>query len=114
MPNPAPAESDLTPAMHLILLALLTGDRHGYAIMQSVEALTEGDVRLGPGTLYSSIKKMLASKLIEEREDRPDPEQDDERRRYYRLTAIGRKAVTSQTQRLDRLVQYARPFMRAV
>ena len=95
----------LTPAMYHILLALLDGDRHGYAIMQAVETLSHGDTRLGPGTLYSSIKKMLEGRLVEESVERPD--EDDERRRYYRLGSAGREAVLSETRRLSRLVQYA-------
>jgi DNA-binding PadR family transcriptional regulator len=110
----SPAEPGLTPAMYLILLALLDGDRHGYAIMQAVESLTGGTTRLGPGTLYSSIKKMIDAGLIEETGERPDPEQDDERRRYYRIGGPGRKAVIAETSRLDRLVTYARPYIRAV
>lgn len=109
--TPGPA---LTPAMHLILLALLGGDRHGYAIMQAIEALTDGTTRLGPGTLYSSIKKMIEAGLIEETGERPDPEHDDERRRYYRIAGAGRRAVMAETDRLDRLVAYARPYIRAV
>ena len=95
----------LTPAMHHILLALLEGERHGYAIMQAVETLSHGDMRLGPGTLYTSIKKMLDGRLIEESAQRP--EADDERRRYYRLSTAGREAVLAETRRLSRLVQYA-------
>ena len=95
----------LTPAMYHILLALLDGDRHGYAIMQAVESLSHGDMRLGPGTLYSSIKKMLDGRLVEESAERPDD--DDERRRYYRLSSAGREAVLAETRRLSRLVQYA-------
>jgi DNA-binding PadR family transcriptional regulator len=102
----------LTPAMHHILLALLEGDRHGYAIMQAVEALSHGDMRLGPGTLYSSIKKMLEARLIEESGQRPD--EDDERRRYYRLSSAGREAVAAQTRRLSRLVNYAHKHSRGV
>jgi DNA-binding PadR family transcriptional regulator len=109
-----PAEPTLTPAMHLILLALLDGDRHGYAIMQAIESLTDGGTRLGPGTLYGSIKKMIDAGLIEETGERPDPEQDDERRRYYRIAGQGRKAVIAETERLGRLVSYARPYLRAV
>lgn len=102
----------LTPAMHHILLALLDGDRHGYAIMQAVEALSHGDMRLGPGTLYSSIKKMLDARLIEESAQRPDEDEDDERRRYYRLSSAGREAVLAETRRLSRLVQYAHKHAR--
>ncbi len=102
-PEPTP----LTPAMHHILLALLEGDRHGYAIMQSVDALSQGAMRLGPGTLYTSIRKLLDARLIEESQERPDESEDDERRRYYRLSTGGREAVKAETQRLARLVRYA-------
>jgi len=110
----SPAGPVLTPAMHLILLALLGGDRHGYAIMQAVESLTGGSTRLGPGTLYGSIRKMLDAGLIEETGERPDPELDDERRRYYRIAGPGQKALIAETDRLDRLVAYARPYLLAV
>ena len=83
----------LTPAVLNILLALADEERHGYGIMQEVEARTGGETRLGPGTLYGSIKRMLADGLIEESDERPDPEMDDQRRRYYRITGFGRKAV---------------------
>jgi len=76
----------LTPAVLHVLLALADDERHGYGIMKEVEALTGGETRLGPGTLYGSIKRMLADGLIEESEERPDPELDDGRRRYYRMT----------------------------
>jgi DNA-binding PadR family transcriptional regulator len=76
----------LTPAMFHILLALVDRDRHGYDIMREVTERTESKVRLGPGTLYGSIKRMLNDDLIEELDERPDPELDDERRRYYRLS----------------------------
>lgn len=102
----------LTPAMHHILLALLEGDRHGYAIMQAIEALSHGQMRLGPGTLYTSIRKLLDGRLIEESDQRPD--EDDERRRYYRLSSAGREAVLAETRRLSRLVQYAHKHARAV
>lgn len=102
-----PETTPLTPAMHHILLALLEGDRHGYAIMQSVETLSQGAMRLGPGTLYTSIRKLLEGGLIEESQERPLDSEDDERRRYYRLSAGGREAVKSETQRLARLVRYA-------
>lgn len=98
----------LTPAVFQILLALADGERHGYAIMKDVEASTGGRVRLGPGTLYRSIKRMLADGLIEECDERPDPDLDDERRRYYRLTALGRRVARAEAERLAGLVQLAR------
>ena len=105
-----PEAPPLTPAMHHILLALLEGDRHGYAIMQAIEVISRGEMRLGPGTLYTSIKKLLDSKLIEESDERPDA--DDERRRYYRLSSAGREAVVAETRRLSRLVAYAHKHAR--
>lgn len=98
----------LTPAVLHILLALADGEKHGYAIMQAVSHDTQGKVRLGPGTLYRSIKSMLGEGLLEECEERPDPALDDERRRYYRLTEFGRGVVQAEVQRLSRLVTLAR------
>jgi DNA-binding PadR family transcriptional regulator len=98
----------LTPAVFHILLALTDGERHGYSIMLEVEARTENRVRLGPGTLYGSIKRMLADHLIEESEARPDPSLDDERRRYYRLTSFGRRVAVAEARRLEDLVGAAR------
>ena len=98
----------MTPAMFNILLALADSEKHGYAIMLEVEANTEGAVKMGPGTLYGSIKRMLASGLIEESDERPDPALDDERRRYYRLTGMGQKAMTAEAERMARQVSAAR------
>ena len=98
----------LTPAMFHILLALADRERHGYHIMQEVEERTEGKVRLGPGTLYGSIKRMLAAGWIEETEERPDADLDDERRRYYRLTDFGYRIASAEAERLERLVKSAR------
>ncbi len=98
----------LTPAVFHILLALADGEKHGYAIMKDVEAQTGGGLKMGPGTLYGSIKRMLAAGLIEESGQRPDPEMDDERRRYYRLTALGEQVVAAESQRLAQLVKVAR------
>jgi DNA-binding PadR family transcriptional regulator len=97
----------LTPATFHILLALAGQDRHGYSIMREVEAYTNGGLHLGATTLYRSIKQMLAAHLIEEAEERPDPQLDDERRRYYRLTAFGRQVLRAETRRLARLVALA-------
>ena len=94
----------LTPAIHHILLALADQDRHGYAIMQEVELLTGGDTRMGPGT----IKRLLTSGLVEEADERPDPELDDERRRYYRITKLGTQVLEAETARLATLVGAAR------
>jgi DNA-binding PadR family transcriptional regulator len=98
----------LTPAVFHILLALADGERHGYGVIKEVDARTEGRVRLGPGTLYGSIKRMLEEELIEESGERPDPELDDERRRYYRLTKFGRRVAVAEAERLSRLVASAR------
>jgi DNA-binding PadR family transcriptional regulator len=91
-----------------ILLALADEERHGYAIKREVESRTGGDVQLGPGTLYGSIKRMVASGLIEESDERPDPDLDDERRRYYCITSLGRKVAVAEARRMERLVGIAR------
>jgi DNA-binding PadR family transcriptional regulator len=98
----------LTPAIAHILLALADQDRHGYAIMQEVERITGGAVRMGPGTLYGTIKRMMAAGLIEEADERPDPGLDDERRRYYGATALGRAVLEAETSRMSALVSAAR------
>ena len=98
----------LTPAVFHILLALGDGERHGYAIMQEVANNTGGQLRMGPGTLYGTIKRMLADRLIEETDQRPDPALDDERRRYYRLTAFGAKVASAEVRRMASLVKAAR------
>jgi DNA-binding PadR family transcriptional regulator len=98
----------LTPAVFHVLLALVDAERHGYGIIKEVEGRTEGKVRLGPGTLYGSLKRMLKEGLVEESDERPDPEADDERRRYYRLTDFGRRVVTAEAERLRQLVSSAR------
>ena len=98
----------LTPSVFHILLALADAERHGYAIIKEVEASTEGRVRLGPGTLYGSVKRMLGEGLIEESDERPDPELDDERRRYYRLTDFGRRVAVGEAKRLEQMVSAAR------
>ena len=98
----------LTPAVLHILLALADEERHGYGIMREVEGRTGGETRLGPGTLYGSIKRMLADGLIEESDERPDPEMDDQRRRYYRITDLGRRVAGAEAERLADLVSTAR------
>jgi DNA-binding PadR family transcriptional regulator len=100
--------SPLSPAVFHVLLALAQGDKHGYAIMQDVATTTEGRLRMGPGTLYGTIKRLLQAGLILETDERPDPESDDERRRYYRLTDLGSKAANSEARRLASLVTVAR------
>jgi DNA-binding PadR family transcriptional regulator len=92
----------LTPAVFHILLALADGDKHGYAIMQEVDVQTEGRVRMGPGTLYGSLDRLLESRLIEECSG------SGERRRYYRLTANGKHALQAEADRLNRAVAHAR------
>jgi DNA-binding PadR family transcriptional regulator len=97
----------LTPAVFHILLALAGGERHGYGIMQEIAASTDRQLRIGPATLYRSIKQMMAQGLIEESSVRPDPALDDERRRYYRMTAFGREVARAEAERLARLVRAA-------
>jgi DNA-binding PadR family transcriptional regulator len=98
----------LSPPVFHILLALADGEAHGYAIMQDVARRTGGAMRLGPGTLYGAISRMLEDGLIEESEERPDPEMDDARRRYYRLTYLGSSVLALETRRLAVLVRAAR------
>ncbi len=98
----------LTPAVFHILLALADGEKHGYAIMQEVETNTNGTVNMGPGTLYGSIKRMLAAGLLEESDERPDPALDDQRRRYYKLTGLGGQVVQAEAKRLAALVSLAK------
>jgi len=98
----------LLPATFHILLAVADEDRHGYAIIQEVLARTNGDVRLSAGTLYRSIQRMLEQGLILETDERPAPELDDERRRYYRITPFGRSVARAEAERLARLVKLAR------
>lgn len=100
--------SPLTPAVFYILFALAGGDKHGYEIAKQVTEDSQGRVRMGTGTLYGSIKRMLAEALIEETEQRPAPDLDDERRRYYRLTEEGRQALRAELARYDRVVAVAR------
>lgn len=98
----------LNPPVFHILLALADGEAHGYAIMQEVAERSVGKINLGPGTLYYSIKRMVANGLIEETEERPAPDADDERRRYYRVTDFGRVVAEAESQRLVDLVDLAR------
>lgn len=98
----------LKSAVFHILLVLTENEQHGYRIMREIEHLTGGKIIIGPGTLYRSIKEMLELRLIEESDERPDPELDDERRRYYRLTGYGRRVTRAETDRLQLLVQIAR------
>jgi DNA-binding PadR family transcriptional regulator len=98
----------LPPVTFHILMALAEGDRHGYAIIQDVASRTQGKVKLGAGTLYRSIQRMLEQGLIIETRDRPPPDQDDDRRRYYRITPFGTAAARAESQRLTQLVRWAR------
>src|SRR6478672_9571075 len=98
----------LPPATLHILMSLSEEDRHGYAVIQDVTARTGGEVKLGAGTLYRSIQRMLEQGLIVEVSERPAPEDDDERRRYYRITPFGRRVARAETRRLTDLVKLAR------
>jgi DNA-binding PadR family transcriptional regulator len=89
-------------------LALKESEKHGYAILRAASAQTDGAVKLLPGTLYNLLKRMLEDGWIEELDERPDPELDDERRRYYRLTALGEKVAALEAERLAGLVRTAR------
>jgi DNA-binding PadR family transcriptional regulator len=98
----------LTPAVFHVLLALANGERHGYAIMQEVAESTNGQIKMGPGTLYGTVKRLLEAQLIEESDERPDPHLDDERRRYYRLTGVGEQVVRAEARRYADIVAIAR------
>jgi len=97
----------LSPTIFHILLSLGGGERHGYAIKREIAARTEGKLKLGSGVLYGSISKMLEWGLIEETDERPDPHLDDERRRYYRITNLGRRAAQAEAARMRELVERA-------
>jgi DNA-binding PadR family transcriptional regulator len=98
----------LTAAAFHVLLALADGERHGYAIMQEVAEHTGGRMKMGPGTVYGTIKRLLEAGLIEESDERPDPQMDDERRRYYRLSGVGQRAVRAEAQRYAEVAAVAR------
>jgi DNA-binding PadR family transcriptional regulator len=98
----------LTPPMLHTLLALADGDKHGYAIIKDIARRTGDQVRLGAGTLYTLIKRALGDGLIVESDARPDPALDDERRRYYRLTPLGRGVAEADVARLEAIVELAR------
>ena len=98
----------LTPAVFHILLALSDGEKHGYAIMRVVKETTDGDMVLGPGTLYGAIKRLQRANFIIESDYRPDPVIDDARRRYYELTDLGRRVLVAESERLANMVEYAR------
>ena len=98
----------LPPATFHILLSLAEQDRHGYAIIQNVAARTGGELKLSAGTLYRSIQRMLEQGLLVETRERPSPEEDDERRRYYRITPYGEAVARAEARRLTQLVRLAR------
>jgi DNA-binding PadR family transcriptional regulator len=98
----------LTPAVLHILLALAPGERHGYGIMKQVEADSQGKVKMGPGTLYGSLGRMIDAGLIDESDKKVDPKMDDERRVYYKITALGQKALAAELQRYREVVAVAR------
>ena len=100
----------LTPAVFHVLLALAREERHGYSIMLHVAETTDGQIKMGPGTLYGTIKRLLAAKMIEESDERPDPKLDDERRRYYRLTPFGRRVLGAEVARYSHAVKMAHGF----
>jgi DNA-binding PadR family transcriptional regulator len=107
MANEKPG-APLTPAVLHILLALSTKERHGYAIMKQVETDSQGKVKMGPGTLYGSLGRMIEAGLIRESEKRVDPKMDDERRVYYKVTGVGQKALAAELQRYRDVVAVAR------
>ena len=91
-----------------ILVSLADRERHGYSVMLDVAERTDGALRLSPSSLYAAIKRLLGQELIEELAERPDPRHDDERRRYYRLTRLGRRVAMAEARRLERLLSDAR------
>jgi DNA-binding PadR family transcriptional regulator len=104
--------TSLTPAEFQVLVALADGEKHGYAIGKEVAARTDGQVQLRAATLYTVIKRLLENGFIDESAARPDPDSDDERRRYYRLTPRGRKAAEAEALRLEATARQARAKLR--
>jgi DNA-binding PadR family transcriptional regulator len=98
----------LTPVAFEILMALADGDLHGYALMREIEESTAGEVKLHPGTLYRALSRLLSGGLVQELDEPPDPDSSDSRRRYYRLTALGRRVAIAEAERLQRQVASAR------
>jgi DNA-binding PadR family transcriptional regulator len=98
----------LPPATFHILMSLADGDRHGYAIIQDIEARTDGELRMSAGTLYRSIQRMQEQGLIVESRRRPNPELDDERRRYYQITPFGESVARASARRLTQLIRLAK------
>lgn len=110
MSEPANSIHDLlplTPTVFHLLLALADGDKHGYAMMQAVEQDTAGQMQIRVGSLYGALQRMEDSGLIEESQERPAPELDDERRRYYRLTTTGRQVLKAEAKRLAQAARLA-------
>jgi DNA-binding PadR family transcriptional regulator len=106
--QPSEVSIDLTPAVFQVLLALGDGEKHGYAILKEVEDQTDGHVRLSTGTLYAMIKRLLSEGIIAECRTRPPAEEDDQRRRYYRLTPLGRQVAMAEAERMERIIATAR------
>ncbi len=98
----------LTPALFHVLLALADGDKHGYAIMKDVARLTDGGVTLSAGTLYGILRRLVSDGMLVEKRERPAPELDDERRRYYHLTEFGRSVAQAEAERLEDVLTLAR------
>ena len=115
MKKPPSPESflPLKPHWFHILLSLADQEQHGYGIMQEVLERTDGKVRLWPATLYGTLKRLMGEELIEESDERPSPELDDVRRRYYRLTRFGRRVLAAESERLEDLVRVIRSKRRA-
>lgn len=103
----AKKNTPLTPAVFHILLALSTQERHGYGIMKQVEADSQGKVKMGPGTLYGSIGRMLEAELIRESDQKIDPDMDDERRIYYKITGLGKEALAAELERYREILMVA-------
>ncbi|HET9402176.1 MAG TPA: PadR family transcriptional regulator [Candidatus Acidoferrales bacterium] len=97
----------LSPAMFHVLLALADSDKHGYAIMKEVSRATNGEVSLSAGTLYGILRRLVTDDMVVEKDERPSPELDDERRRYYRLTEHGRKIAQAEARRLEEMLELA-------
>jgi DNA-binding PadR family transcriptional regulator len=97
----------LTPTEFQVLLSLAEGERHGYALMQDVRTQSDGQIRLGPGTLYTLLDRLLTNGIIEESPRRPE-QNEDQRRRYYRLSRLGKKVLEAEAQRLEALIRSAR------
>jgi len=98
----------MSPAMFHVLVALAETDKHGYAILKDVVRLTDGAVRLSAGTLYGILRRLVSEGMVAETEERPAPELDDERRRYYRLTEFGRRVARAEAKRLEEMIALAR------